>query len=283
MRLNPQIKKVLLILVILSSLLVLVFQVWGDSMRMARANALFIHEKRVPEASKIYANLAVKRPDSPHVLHNLALSAYENHQLTQALEVFAGGLDKLEKPESGSPVPSCGLRELNYKYRYHLGNTYFKLAEEEKPADTQRRQYLEAALDNYQKALLIDASDRDAKYNYELTKLHLQSQDEKRPEQAGEEPDQAQNDDKSQDNQGKSDEENGRGRAEDDAYSSAAPQDQSSVPEKTTTGEHGMSKDEAEYLLDLTKVEEEYYAPHNNPAYYGEANPGASKQLEKDW
>lgn len=282
MRLNPQVKMVLFVLVILCFLLVLVFQVWGDSMRMARANALLTNEHRVQAASRIYADLAVKQPDSPHILHNLALSAYENHRFTQALKVFTDGLAKLEKPENGSPVPSCRRQELTYKYRYHLGNTSFMLAEEEKLADTQRRQYLEAALDHYQKALLIDASDPDAKYNYELTKLHLQHQDEKRPEKTGEEPGQTQNDD-NQNNQGKNDEEDSRDRADDHDSPSAAQQDKSSAPEKSAAGEEGMSKEEAIYLLDLTKMEEEYYTPQKNPVYDDEANQGVSKQPEKDW
>jgi len=279
LRLNPQVKMVLFVLVILCFLLVLVFQVWGDSMRMARANALLTNERRVQAANRIYADLAVKHPDSPHILHNLALSTYENHRFTQALEVFTDGLAKLEKPENGSPLSSRGPQELTYKYRYHLGNTNFKLAEEGKLADTQRRQYLEAALDHYQKALLIDASDPDAKYNYELTKLHLQLQDEKRPDEAGEEPGQTQNDDKNQNNQGKNDEEDSRDRTDDHDSPSAALQDQSSAPEKNATGEEGMSKEEAVYLLDLTKMEEEYYTPQNND----EANQGVSKQPEKDW
>ena len=285
MRLNHQVKIVLLILLILLCLLVLAFLVWGDSMRMARANTLF-SGKRLSEANKIYANLAVERPNSPYVLHNLALCEYENHQLIQALQVFSSGLANLEKAETGSSSPTSKPQELGFKYQYHLGNTNFKLAEKEKLEGAKRLEYLQEALVSYRKALLIDPSDLEAKYNYELTKLHLQNEEEKKSGEVGEEPDQTQNDEESQDHQGRKDEEKDQDRAADDSSNSstgASANKQSPVPEKNSAGEYSMSEEEAKYLLNLVEGDEEYYAPQNNPAYYGESKQGPNMQSEKDW
>lgn len=284
MRLNHQVKKVLLILLFLICLLVLAFLVWGDSIRMARANTLF-SGKRLSEANKIYANLAVERPNSPHVLHNLALCAYENNQLIQALQVFSSGLEILEKAEPESSSPPSKPQELDFKYLYHLGNTNFKLAEEEEPEGAKRLEYLQGALANYRKALLIDPSDLEAKYNYELTKLHLQNEEEKKREKVEEEPDQTENDETSQDNEGRKDEEMDQDGTTDDSNSSTdAPTDkQLPLSPKNSAGEYSRSEEEVKYLLTLVEGDEEYYAPQNSPAYYGESKQGTNMQAEKDW
>ncbi len=173
-------------------LALMVYLVWGGTIRMAYANHQF-HDGKYGPALKIYEDMAVDDPKSPYISHNQALPHYQQEDYQKAIE----GLKKAD--ELLTPVklnPQAKNRFSNH-CQYHLGNSFFKLAS--KAEDDKTHGMYGNALESYRKAIEADPNDRAAKYNYELARIRLKSE----PQQQKPEP---QNDAENLLNQAKQDE-----------------------------------------------------------------------------
>jgi hypothetical protein len=272
-------KKVFIVIGIIAALLVLGFignLVWGKTIRMSRANQA-LNSGRTDAAQKTYADLAVDLPESPYVLHNLGLAAYQEGQYRQAADSLQKTLQKIEA-NSGK---TKNIKELAAKCHYHLGNTQFKLAETGKSGANSNPQqatdlYSEA-LANFRHAIEADPTDQDAKYNYELTKLRLKNaEQQKQNNQSQEDQDSQKPKDHNKGNQSKQpkqpDPKNQSGRDQKQTPDQKSNESKGKGEQKQNQQEQanqgqagkqkrGMTKEEAQTLLNAAENGDQYMAP----------------------
>jgi Ca-activated chloride channel family protein len=160
--------------------------VWGRTWRTARVNRLLV-KGQSDQALTGYQRLLAGAPDSAVLLNNLGLCLYRQGKYDAA----AGYFRKALKSASGRPA-QAGRSGLFNPIHYHLGNSLFKQAAASRPDQAYNR--FTEALSAYRQAIEADRSDRDAKYNYELTRL--------RADQARQQQQQEQNKQDKQDKQG---------------------------------------------------------------------------------
>jgi tetratricopeptide (TPR) repeat protein len=137
--------------------------VWGRTWRTARVNRLLV-KGQSDQALTGYQRLLAGAPDSAVLLNNLGLCLYRQGKYDAA----AGYFRKALKSASGRPA-QAGRSGLFNPIHYHLGNSLFKQAAASRPDQAYNR--FTEALSAYRQAIEADRSDRDAKYNYELTRL----------------------------------------------------------------------------------------------------------------
>jgi tetratricopeptide (TPR) repeat protein len=154
-----------IILIIINLLL---FTVWGQSIKIFEANNFF-KAKAYDKAEAIYEDLAVDLPASPVIKHNLGLCLYQVGLYEQAVNSLS---KSLPKKNLSQPEPVANLKQADIYY-YHLANAFYKAASKNGLETENAVKLYTAALNNYKKALLVNPNDLAAKYNYELTVIHL--------------------------------------------------------------------------------------------------------------
>jgi hypothetical protein len=273
-----KIKIVIFVIVILAVVFLIANLVWGKTARMAKANQLFA-KSQIDKAKAIYEDLAVDLPKSPYVLHNIGLSNYKKGDYDPSAEYLKNSLKELVSLKQ-SPGQKKEDLDLNY---YHLGSALFQSAA--KNAQNQSGnssnsssssnnssnssnnlyQLYQDALDNFHKAIENNPKDLDAKYNYELTRLRLNSMDQQQS--------QDQNQDKNQD-QNKNENKDQNKNENKNANQENANQQQANPETKQPKDQNQMSKEEVESLLKMNENNDQYQTPviiSNNQA------------PEKDW
>ena len=120
-------------------------------------------EGKFADASKALARDAQKNPNDPVTQYNLGTAAHRAEDYTQAVSAF--------NQASANATP-----KLQPRIAYNQGNTLYRLAQkqEAQQPDTAVKAY-EQALDAYRLAIRDNPDDRDAPYNYELTKRRLEA------------------------------------------------------------------------------------------------------------
>jgi hypothetical protein len=268
-------KSSLILLVIVALLLVGLISslVWGKTIRMARANHA-LTAGQLETARKIYEDLAVDLPDSPHALYNLGLAAYRQGQYQVASDYFHKTLKHLEKQPRAKQN-----RDLTAKCRYQLGSSQFKLAETGPTGPDSKQQppveLYRLALENFRGALVLTPADTDAKYNYELTKLRLDDIKDQNQSRQNQQDNQSQkNKDDKRQNQNKQDQNkqsppDQKQQNQDFNTSKGADQkgqnraqDQKETNQGQAAGQKdGLSKEEARALLEAAENGAQYMAP----------------------
>lgn len=129
-------------------------------------------EKKFDQALSQFLSAKGIKPDSAELKHNTASALYQLKKYKEALEEFS----KIDLKKSG-------ISESDFFY--NLGNTYF------------RSNQFNEALESYKKSLIANASDINAKKNYELTLKKIEEKQDKKK--------QDENKDKKKDKQKKED------------------------------------------------------------------------------
>lgn len=233
-----KIKILILIILFLAVIFLVANLVWGKTIRMAKANQLFI-KSQTDKAKTIYEDLAVDMPKSPYVLHNLGLSYYKQEENDRAAEYYKNSLKELESVKQSQAQKKENL----YLDYYHLGSAQFQSAAKNAQGQSGVNLYQEA-LDNFQKAIENNPKDLDAKYNYELTKLRLQAMEQQKS------PNQDQNKDKDKKDKNEEQKQN---------ENKGSTQEESN-PE-TKQQKEQLSKEEVESLLKMNENNVQYQAP----------------------
>jgi tetratricopeptide (TPR) repeat protein len=161
-------KLILISSIALVFILLMLITVWGGTIRMAQANHFF-SVKNYDKAQDIYENLAVDLPTAPDIRHNLGLCLYQVGLYERAVESFSKSLPQKSRSQS-KPAP---IFENAAIYYYHLGNALYKAASRNGIETETAVKLYTAALDSYKKTLGANPFDQQAKYNYELTVIHL--------------------------------------------------------------------------------------------------------------
>ena len=169
--------------------------------------------KQYQSALDAYRKVQVKNPDAPEVLYDLGTALYK-------VDSYQESATDLESAEARSKDPQLKARTL-----YNYGNAQYRLGNFEK------------AIESYKKALALDPTDKDAKYNLEFLqkqknkidkKDQEKKQDQKKEQEKKDQPkDQKQQQQQNQ-GQGKQDQKNpGQGQQDkQDQQQQNKPQDQ---------------------------------------------------------
>jgi tetratricopeptide (TPR) repeat protein len=149
-------------------IILLLVTVWGQTIRMAEANNYF-NAKNYDKAQSLYEDLVVDLPTSSYIRHNLSLCLYQEGLYEKAVDSF-----RKVVPKKSLSQPALSKTLTNWDiYYYHLGNSYYKAASRNGLETEAAVKLFTAALDSYKRALLANPTDPQAKYNYELTVIHL--------------------------------------------------------------------------------------------------------------
>lgn len=121
---------------------------------------------RFAEAEKSYALLDMDHPKDIRYRYNRGAAAYQNSDFKGAVAAFSSVLRRTKD------------KEIRFKASYNLGNAAYKQGD------------FESALANYKQAIFSNPSNKDVRYNLELTLRALERQ----KKQKEESPDQSQKD-----------------------------------------------------------------------------------------
>lgn len=230
---------------------------------------------------------------------------YENGQYENAADAYYVGLENYAENATGTTF--YGLQNnlgaaLNKQGQFDMARGAFAKAMETAPSqlDFSRSAYnagnnefqaqqLEAALENYKKALLADPTNADAKFNYEFAKRQLEQQQQQEQQQQGDneqdqqeqdQQEQDQNGDQQEQNQEQQDQQEGEQEQQQngDQQQEQEQQQQEQEQQQPQPDEsEQLSRQQAERILQALENEEEELLREVQKV------KGRPRRVEKDW
>jgi len=152
--------------------------------------------RRYEAAYREYKRLLREDPDNSRLRFNAGASAYQAKNFEQALEHL----------QSALVTDDLQLQQRAY---YNLGNTHFRLGEDESDLK-KKEQSWQQATNSYQSALALDPKDADTKFNLEAVRQRLEElkKQQQQQQQSKDGKDDPQNQKDPQNQQGKPDPQN---------------------------------------------------------------------------
>ena len=229
---------------------------------------LFIRQNRFYQLSSILIPSlflifpSVSNADKAQKLNNKGIKSYQNQQLEESVQLFTEAL--VERPESpelrfnrGTALSSIGKpeeafeelekaanisenKELSASAHFNAGNTHF--AGED----------LKGAIEEYKKAVKLDQSSRDIRYNLELALKKLQEQQENQDDDQKEE-------NKNEEKQNQDEKESKKDQDENENMEQQKNQNQQQQQQNQQQQENEqqpMTPEEAQRILDAINDEE---------------------------
>ena len=133
-------------------------------------------EQAFDKASQKFLEARKEKPDDPKISYNLGNSRYKQGKFDEALQDYSRSVNEKSDPA------------LIQKSTYNMGNTLFRMGK------------LEESVASYKKALELDPSDMDTKYNLEFVREQIekkkQEQQQKQDESGKDKKDQQSGDEK---------------------------------------------------------------------------------------
>jgi len=195
----------------------------------------FYQKQKYNQASKKFHEAHQEKPDDPKISYNLGNSLYKQGSYEKALQNYSGSV---EQKSSSS---------MNQKANYNMGNALFRMNK------------LEESIVAYKKALEIDPSDMDSKFNLEFVREQIkkkkQNQDKSKKNKEGSKP--ISQKDKNSDNEGK---QSNKNRKENTPSTNKSSNPKNNLDQnepknnpasKTETASGKMTKEEAEQRLSV--------------------------------
>ena len=179
----------------------------GESFNSKISQAMdHYQQEEYDQAAKKFLSAELDKPNSPALSYNLANSNYMSEKYADALEAYT-------RAEASST--STALKQ---KAIYNMGNSFYRLGKAKEAAQA------------YKKALELDSSDMDAKYNLEFVRQELKKKNQKKDKENKEKSDQPSKDEK---NDEKGDQ-NAQGdkKEDDDKQESSEEQNESNEPDE---------------------------------------------------
>ena len=146
--------------------------------------------KRYQSALEAYRKVQVKNPDSPEVIYDLGTALYKVDSLQESAQDLETAVKKAQDPK------------LKARALYNSGNAQYRLGN------------FEEAIDSYKKAIALDPTDKDAKYNLEFLQKQKNKIDKKDQEQKKE--DQKKDEQKKDQQKDKQDQQQNQGQGQQD-------------------------------------------------------------------
>ncbi len=202
------------------------------------------------EALRYYRDAEIEKPESPELSYNLANVMYQQRKYQDAMENYLKALSSDE------------VQHQAHAY-YNLGNTFYRSGK-----------YPEA-IQAYQKCLELTPDDEDAKFNLEFVRKkmkemldkELQRQQNQQQKQSGSEKQKQKQQNQKQKQQ---EEQNQRGQAE-------KKQNQEKQKQEQLKPKEGMTKEEAERILNALKDDEKKLLKKRKMVQ------GGGRRRGKDW
>lgn len=208
-------------------------------------------------AQQYYESVLMERGNNPEAHFGRGASSFQQGDLETAKQSFEQSL----KSEDAS---------LQAKAMYNLGNTFYQ------------NQKTEEALAFYRKALELDPTDKEAKYNYEYLKYQQeppkdenqeqdQNQDQENKDQEEQEQDKQEKEEEEQENQEEKDE-----KQEEQNQDQQQQQEQQQQQQEASEEEKAQDLKQAESILDALKQDEKIMQKQ-------QIARAKSRKLAKDW
>lgn len=214
--------------------------------RTEEGNRLYV-EKAYDDALRAYTEAQVELPEAPVLFYDIGNVLYRQGDLEGAEEAWTRAMVGADQ-------------ELQADIAHNLGNAKYQ------------RQAFQEAIDAYRRALQARPDDRDTKRNMELALRQLQAQQQQQEQQNDDESKKDQNEDSK--NKPSPDEEQPPGE------NSESPQEpKQGEGEQQERPEGGMTREEAERLLDSLEAQEK----DNLKEEEARRKAQAGKRREKDW
>lgn len=214
--------------------------------RTEEGNRLYV-EKAYDDALRAYTEAQVELPEAPVLFYDIGNVLYRQGDLEGAEEAWTRAMVGADQ-------------ELQADIAHNLGNARYQ------------RQAFQEAIDAYRRALQARPDDRDTKRNMELALRQLEAQQQQQEQQNDDESKKEQNEDSK--NKPSPDEEQPPGE------NSESPQEpKQGEGEQQERPEGGMTREEAERLLDSLEAQEK----DNLKEEEARRKAQAGKRREKDW
>lgn len=216
--------------------------------------------------------------------------AFAQVKAETAKQAYNKGIDLYKKLDYNKAVNNF-LKSFNTKNKkleqwtnYNLGNAHFeKGTKAQKSKNPTALKEYENALSFFRRAMELDPDDKDAKYNYEVTKLRLEelkkqqrqesSEEKQNKQKEKNEQEQQQNEQQQQDEQGQQSQSEKTQNNKSDAQ-----KQQEDKLQKSQARPQKMTKEQAQMLLDNFRNSEE------RPTQLRQFNQNeASQEVDKDW
>ena len=223
---------------------------WLDPVRDAitQGNRLF-HAGQFEEALTRYGQVLVDDPDSPLLNFNMGAAHYKAGNYDAALSSFA------RVPGEDDAQPRTA------RTAYNLGNTRYQIGAAAEAAQPQAAlEAYTAAQAAYRRALGLDPSDRDAKFNYELVAKKIEQLKERMQNQqqnpSHNQPPPGRQDRNQAEQQPDRDAGQDRHTAQPERPQESAPERQPGRGDEQQRDKSDLSEEEASALIDTAKSEE---------------------------
>jgi Ca-activated chloride channel family protein len=145
----------------------------GESFNSKISQAMdHYQQEEYDQAAKKFLSAELDRPNSPAISYNLANSNYMSEKYEDALEAYT-------RAEASATNPTTKQKAL-----YNMGNSLYRMGKAKEAAEA------------YKKALELDPSDMDAKYNLEFVRQELKKKNQKQDKENKESRDQPSKDEK---------------------------------------------------------------------------------------
>ncbi|GAB4318637.1 MAG: hypothetical protein Kow0074_07940 [Candidatus Zixiibacteriota bacterium] len=211
------------------------------------ANKL-VEKGELDQALQEYQRIKIEQPDRPELDYNIGNVYHLKNQFDSAAMEYQDALASLEGPVAPNAL-------------YNLGNTLYRM------------QQYDLAVQSYKQALIENPNDEDAKYNLELALKKLQQQDssqqqqdqqnqEEQPDsnqhqqdQQQQQPDSTQQQQDQEQQQQPQEQEQDR-QSQQEQQPQGEPQQQDAAQQQQQPQQMGMSKEDAERILDALRQRE---------------------------
>ena len=228
-------------------------------MLLAQDKGLNHYQKQEYEAAQeYYESVLSKRGNQAQAYFGRGSSAFQQGDLETAKYSFEQSL-------------KADNEQLKSKAMYNLGNTFYQ------------NQKTKEALAFYRKALELDPTDKEAKYNYEFLKYQQKPpEDQQEQDQNNKEQDQEQEKDQDQEQENEQDQKNKKqedeNQEQEDKEEQKENDEQQQQPQKQEVSEEEKSQDlkQAESILDALKQDEKIMQKR-------QIARSKSRKLAKDW
>ncbi|MBI4849784.1 MAG: tetratricopeptide repeat protein [Nitrospirae bacterium] len=254
--------------------------VFASPAKAVREGNKLYHQEKYDGALEKYNEAKAEAPDSDIVNFDLGTALYKKGRYQEAVDAFTKAM-------------SAGDKKLEEGALYNMANSKYKLGSlmEDTDADGAISLYQES-LDYYKRALELDKSDKDAKYNQDFVEKKIKALQEKQknqPQQQQQDKRQDKKDKEGKEQEAKSEKEKQGDKQQQKSGSEQAgttgDKDKKSAAEKgkeaKARGEAGqktqeMSPEEARMLLDA-------YGEEESGDVFNRERKGHSEEVLKDW
>jgi Ca-activated chloride channel family protein len=213
------------------------------------------------EALKSYKDAEIEKPETPQLSYNLGNVMYQQEKYKDALERYYRGLGSDE------------LEDQAWSY-YNLGNTFYRSGK-----------YPEA-IQAYKRCLELTPDDEDAKYNIEFVRKKMKEmldnetkrQQNQQQQQQQDQQDEQQKQQQQQQGQDQQEQQEKQQQDQRQAQQPEGEQKQQEQKQEQFQPKEGMTKEEAERILNALKEDEKNVLKQQKRAPQGRGRRGG-----KDW